>query len=332
MSPLPLSAAARRADALAVSGDVSKALAILTRAIADGDATAAIMLGEWRLSGHLVRRDLAAVRDLFGKAADLGAAEAESVYLALLANGAGGQRPHWQMALKRLGRLAETDPVFRRQADLIAAMKITQSGDPLTQASRSCISEKPHITVFPGFMTAEECRYVTDRAMPFLQPAVVIEPTTGRAIRDPIRLTDVAAFPFVDEDPALHAINRRIMAATATRYEQGEPIQVLSYQPGQEYKLHSDCLPPGQNQRIQTFLVVLDDRFSGGETSFPRIGLKWRGKTGDAIQFINVTANGEPEPLSWHAGLPITGGRKMLLSKWIREKPLDLSGPTGRLL
>ena len=32
----------------------------------------------------------------------------------------------------------------------------------------------------------------------------------------------------------------------------------------------------------------------------------------------------------WHAGLPVTRGRKLMLSKWIRDKPLDLAGPPGR--
>ena len=128
----------------------------------------------------------------------------------------------------------------------------------------------------------------------------------------------------------LHAINRRIAHATATTYEQGEPAQVLSYRPGEEYKLHSDALPGGGNQRVATFLVTLSDDFSGGATSFPRLGLELRGKTGDGLYFVNTDSAGQPEHAMWHAGLPVTQGRKLLLSKWIREEPLDLAGPPGR--
>ena len=130
----------------------------------------------------------------------------------------------------------------------------------------------------------------------------------------------------------LHAINRRIATATDTVYEQGEPLQVLRYRPGEEYKLHSDALPPGGEQRVTTMLVALETNFAGGETTFPRLGLRWRGREGEALIFANVGADGEPDPRMLHAGEPVTRGTKHLLSKWIRGRPLDLSGPPGRPL
>lgn len=321
--------------ALARRGEVAGAMELLSEAIAAGDAMAAATLADWRVGGDLVRRDLAEARVLYGKAADLGLGEAEPVYIALLANGAGGSGRRWAEALARLGRRAGSDPLAAHQRDLIAAMAIDAQGDPLEPSPREVISEEPRIAVIRGFLSAAECRYLAEQALPALQPAIVVHPQTGRAMLDPVRTALSAGFPFVLEDPVIHAINRRIMAATGTSYEQGEPIQVLSYEPGQEYKLHSDCLPPpppGQrlNQRIQTFLVTLDDRFEGGETSFPRIGLNLRCAAGDAVHFVNIDQVGQPEQLAWHAGLPVKRGRKLLLSKWIRQAPLDLSGPPGR--
>lgn len=151
-------------------------------------------------------------------------------------------------------------------------------------------------------------------------------------MRDPVRTARVAAFPFVLEYPALHALNRRIAAVTGTRYEQGEPVQVLCYDAGEEYKLHADALPPraGVNQRIATFLVALNADYEGGETTFPRLGLAWRGAIGEALHFRNVDAASAPANEMWHAGAPARRRRKFLLSKWIRAAPLDLSGPPGR--
>ncbi|WP_294172114.1 2OG-Fe(II) oxygenase, partial [uncultured Sphingomonas sp.] len=126
--------------------------------------------------------------------------------------------------------------------------------------------------------------------------------------------------------------NRRIAAATGTTYEQGEPMQVLSYAPGQQYKLHSDALTGDVNQRVVTFLVYLNDDYDGGATVFPDLHLMVRGSRGEGLLFRNVTAEGAPHPLARHAGQPVTSGRKMLLSKWIRMSPLDLSGPPGRPL
>lgn len=319
-----------QAEALAQQGRVAEAFQLLQAAIAAGDARAAAVLAEWRITGQHIRRDIAEARELFGQAAALGLREAEEVHIALLANGAGGSGRRWTDALERLEQRAQRDTAARQQADLIKAMSLSADGDPLLLPEPEVLSQTPRIALRRGFMSAAECRYLAECAQPMLQPAIVIDSRTGQPVRDPVRTADSAGFPFMLEDPAVHALNRRIMAATDTSYEQGEPIQVLSYQPGQEYKLHSDCLPPGNNQRVQTFLVALSDGFEGGETSFPRIGLSIRVAAGDAIHFHNVDSLGRPEPLAWHAGLPVTRGRKLLLSKWIREAPLDLSGPPGR--
>ncbi len=319
-----------RAIAAAQQGRIAEAFQLLTQGVESGHAQAALTLAHWRLAGDPIRRDLFAARDLFGTAAELGLAEAEPIHIALLANGAGGAGRRWGEALQRLGQRASKNALARRQAELISAMAIDAEGDPSGLPEAAVQSSVPEISIRRGFLSAAECRYLIDLAGPQLQPSIVVHPQTGEQLRDPVRTADFAAFPFVLEDPAIHALNRRIMASTGTSYEQGEPVQVLSYQPGQEYKLHSDCLPPGNNQRVQTFLVALTDQFEGGETAFPRIDLKLRVAAGDAIQFVNVDARGQPEPLARHAGLPVLAGRKLMLSKWIRATPLDLSGPPGR--
>jgi prolyl 4-hydroxylase len=73
-------------------------------------------------------------------------------------------------------------------------------------------------------------------------------------------------------------------------------------------------------QRVATCLTYLNDDYDGGETDFPRIGWRFRGKTGDALLFANVTSGKQPDPLTLHAGLPVTRGRKYLLSQWIRDR------------
>jgi prolyl 4-hydroxylase len=282
------------------------------------------------MAGALIRRDLGEARRLYGLAAGLGIAEAAPVHEAMLANGAGGSRRHWAEALTLLAARGTADPAAARGAALLAAMKIDAEGDPLDSPAREVVHHAPRLERLPGFLTADECRYLAELARPHLAPAVVVDPRSGRFIQDPVRNAETAGFPFVLEDPVLHAINRRIAHATATTYEQGEPSQVLSYKPGQEYKLHSDSLPPGNNQRIATFLVTLSDGFTGGATSFPRLGLELTGQLGDGLFFVNTDAAGQPDAAMWHAGLPVSSGRKLLLSKWIRGKPLDLAGPPGR--
>lgn len=313
-----------QAEALAQQGRIAEAFQLLSDAAATGGGFAAMTLADWRMSGTMIRRDMAEARRLYGLAAELGIAEAAPVHIALLANGAGGSGRHWRKALALL-RAHDA-----RAAKLIDAMVIDDEGEPLAEPTREVVHDAPRIERLPGFLSAEECRYLADLALPRLAPAVVVDPRSGQFIHDPVRKAETTGFPFVVEDPVLHAINRRIAHATATTYEQGEPAQVLSYRPGEEYKLHSDALPGGGNQRVATFLVTLSDNFTGGATSFPRLELELRGKTGDALYFVNTDDAGQPEPAMWHAGLPVTRGRKLLLSKWIREEPLDLSGPPGR--
>ena len=122
-------------------------------------------------------------------------------------------------------------------------------------------------------------------------------------------------------DPAIHALNRRLAAASGTGVEQGEPLQVLRYRPGQQYRPHFDAIPGLANQRVATALVYLNEDYEGGETCFVRSGLKVKGRRGDAIVFRNTTDEGRADPASEHAGLPVTAGVKLIASRWICAAP-----------
>ncbi|MFC7537492.1 2OG-Fe(II) oxygenase [Sphingomonas sp. GCM10030256] len=328
MPDLP-TAVVDHANSLADRGQVRDAFHLLNDAIARGDALAAATLADWRLTGAVIRRDLGEARALFGRAAELGLDEAEAVYLALLASGAGGIERHWDEMLEGLHRRGGQNQLARRQLSLLNAMKLDKAGNPARDFPSEQLRSNPDIVRFPRFLSGDEAAFVIDQANPLLSPSVVID-QTGAIIRDPVRTSSAAVFPFTREDPVLHAINRRIAAVTRTTYEQGEPIQVLSYEPGQQYKLHSDALPTGHNQRAMTFLVYLNDDYAGGETQFPDSNLTHRGERGDGLLFHNIDSHGQPYAAARHAGLPVRQGRKLLLSKWIRVAPLDLSGAPGR--
>jgi prolyl 4-hydroxylase len=118
----------------------------------------------------------------------------------------------------------------------------------------------------------------------------------------------------------VHALVRRIAAASATRVEQGEPLQVLRYRPGQQYRSHLDAVPVQGNRRILTMIVYLNDGYEGGETRFVKTGLSVRGRKGDGLLFRNTLPDGRPDPMSEHAGLPVTAGTKLIASRWIWER------------
>lgn len=314
------------ADALSADGRIEEAYRLLAGARAAADPEALIRLGDWRLAGRFVRRDLAAARELFRKAAGLGHAGARSVYTAFLANGTGGARD-WPGALALLGTAAEHDDAARDELGLVTRMELSPAGDPSKLPREEALSSSPRASCFRALFSPAECEFLIARARPWLAPSLVVDPQTGRQMPNPVRTSDAMAFPFVEESPAIHALNRRIAAATGTTPAQGEPLQVLRYRPGQEYKPHSDALAGDANQRVLTVLVYLNGGFEGGETRFVRTGLAFRGEPGDALVFRNVAEDGRPDPMAGHAGLPVRRGEKLIASRWIRARPFSVPPP-----
>jgi prolyl 4-hydroxylase len=320
------SASVESALILAASGRKPEAILLLNGACAQGDAEALFTKGVWRLTGDIIPRDLAQSRKLFGDAAAQGHAVARRVYTAFLANGTGGEAD-WPAALRLLSERSKGEPDAAREMRLINMMAVGANGEPVWLPDPRELSDSPRVTLFPGLFTPAECRFLIAVADPLMQPAVIVHPQTGKHIANPIRTSDSAALPFADESPAIHALNRRIANASATHVSHGEPLQILRYRPGQQYRSHSDALPQGGNQRVLTMLVYLNEDYGGGETHFFANGLSVSGKTGDGLLFRNVTADGRPDPKATHAGNPVIKGTKFIASRWIREKPLSLERP-----
>ena len=308
-----------KAYALVGGGNISEAVALLESAGREGNADALVELALWYLQGRPVLRDLAQTRAYFGAAAKLGHSQARMIHLSLLANGTGGPRD-WKRALELLdAAAADGDPDALAQLDLIGRMSIDDAGDPLSVPSAQSLSDQPDVKLFPALLTAAECSYLVSQADPLFQPAIVINSVTGETMPNPVRTSENAGFPWISETPAIHALNRRMAAASGTRAEWGEPLQILRYRPGQQYKPHYDGIAGEPNQRILTMLVYLNDGFTGGETAFVRTGLKVVGKPGDALLFRNADDRGNPDPIAEHAGLPVTSGEKLIASRWIRQ-------------
>jgi prolyl 4-hydroxylase len=70
-----------------------------------------------------------------------------------------------------------------------------------------------------------------------------------------------------------------------------------------------------------TFLLYLNDDYEGGETEFPVIGLRWKGRKGEGLFFWNVQPGGAPDERTLHAGAPVSRGEKWVLSQWIEGRP-----------
>jgi prolyl 4-hydroxylase len=320
---------AERAERLAAGGRRTDAVRLLEDGARRNDGDALFTLAAWYLAGQHLPRDLVQSRNLFAHAVKAGRGDALAVYIAFVANGTGGAAD-WREAMRLLTAFAPSDPAAEAQLRLIGAMALAEDGGPGQLPTAERLSERPDVVRFGALFTAAECDYLAGLAEPMLGPAVVVDPGSGRFILDPVRKSDVAAFPLAIENPAVRALNRRIAAASGTDVAQGEPLQVISYRPGQQYKPHVDAIAGADNQRSLTMLVYLNDGYDGGETQFLPEGPIVRGAKGDAILFRNVDAAGRPDPASRHAGLPVTTGRKLIASRWIRARPMDLGDRTDR--
>lgn len=319
---MPEPSAARRAVALAAEGRRDEALALLDQAAAAGDGEALFARGLWRIDGRLLARDLAAARADIGRAAQAGHGDAARVHEALLASGIGGARD-WGGALASLAARAEADPAAARELELLQRMALDAAGDAASIPAAEHLSDTPDIRMFHGLMSAEECAFLAGRAAPLFRPATIFHEGQQRFVRDPIRDSDAAGFPIVSESPFVHALNRRIAAASGTDVAQGETLQILRYAPGQQYRPHFDAIPGMANQRIFTALVWLTDDYQGGETDFLDLDLAVQGARGDMLLFANALPDGRPDPATRHAGRPILDGTKLIASRWIRARPPD---------
>lgn len=191
------------------------------------------------------------------------------------------------------------------------------------------VSTSPRIWTAPGFMTAAECRWVTARAAPRLEAVKVYE--GDKTHHSPLRSNTGAEFRTEHLDLVVAMLQRRISNTVGIPATFFEATTVLHYEVGQEFVRHVDYLSPAQpgvsqelavrGQRIATFLVYLNDGYEGGETDFPHLKYRYRGKPGDALTFANTHPDMSPDPRTLHAGLPPTSGEKWLLSQWIRGRP-----------
>lgn len=314
-----------KTEALLDAGRFAEAAQLLSTAAEAGEPPALAQLAQWRITGNIIPRDLATARRLLSQAAEAGDMAAGRLHAYFLAGGTGGPED-WAGAMAALRALAPRDPGVAGQIRVLEATNLTLLDSPPLPPIRQ-LSGEPYVAVAEGLLEPELCRYLTRIAEPMLQPSVVVDPATGRMVPNPIRVSDGAFFGVHNEDLVVNAINRLIAASSGTEYAQGEPLQVLRYRPGGEYRAHMDALNAEPNQRILTVLVYLSEDYEGGETQFLRTGLAFKGKIGDALLFRNVTPDGRADPKSLHAGLPVLSGTKLIASRWIRQRPFTFPPP-----
>ena len=280
-----------------------------------GVADAQNKAGELSLRGIGRPVDLKQARRWIGKAAAQGHPDALRTAAYFTAAGI-GCTAHRAKALAMLQALAPSD---RFVAVQLAFLQHLQCEEKLATAERRLISTDPHIELIVGLFSEAECRYIQLLAQPWLEPAMIYA-ASGDGMRDPHRDSDNMVIAPMTEDLVVQAINRTIAAASDTAVRWGEPLHVLRYGPGQQYRPHHDAhaFGPVEKRRIATALLYLNDGYQGGETHFPELDVTVRGGIGDLLIFHNLDDSKMPDMRMIHAGLPIAAGEKWLATRWIR--------------
>lgn len=279
------------------------------------DPHALLTLGECLVTGLDFPKNPAKGFKMIEKAAALGEEQARRTAIYLTNRGI-GRKANPALARNMLARLAKDDRFAAVQLGLLDHLECAAAAARVTP---EIVSADPYIAVYRGFFNKAEYTYLRHIGTPHMRPAMIAAGTSGGGVLDPVRRSDTTAIPLIEQDLIVHAIVSAIAEATGTDVDQGEPLALLRYGPGQEYRPHYDAYEEGWPgaQRQMTALVWLNDEYQGGETHFPRLGITVRGAPGDMLVFANLDANGNRDDRMEHAGLPVTRGEKWLASRWI---------------
>ena len=229
-----------------------------------------------------------------------------------------------ELALRRLAEVKEA------KAEEVVPI---DTGDLPVECTVETLSDRPRVFRLDNFMDAEECFHLMDYSKPFLAPSKVLQRGTGALVETEGRRSGSMRFANPLRDIVIWNLEQRLAQHSKLPVENGEPLTILHYAPGDEYRPHHDYFDPAVpgrevalrngGQRIATLMTYLNDVDQGGETEFLETGLRIPPTQGTGILFYNVLPDGAIDPQSRHAGLPVLAGEKWLATRWIREQAFD---------
>ena len=181
---------------------------------------------------------------------------------------------------------------------------------------------------FENLLSVDECNTIIDMAEPNIQKSTVMSENPNHPGR-----TSSHVFLKANND-LLQKIDNIVYSYLQIPVEHYEELQVVNYKSTQKYDAHYDACDPSEeickndterlgSLRYATFIIYLNDNFTGGETEFPKHNFKAKPKIGKAVLFFNLNDdNTNRRDNSFHGGLPPIVGEKWMCNKWIRLKPI----------
>ena len=185
----------------------------------------------------------------------------------------------------------------------------------------------PRVVLLGNVLTPEECDELIATARNRLQRSATFNAATGRNEAHQARTSEGTYFPTA-MTPLVARIEQRIADLLGWPLDHAEPLQVLYYRAGAEYKPHYDYFDPDGagadaalrhgGQRVATLVTYLNTPLQGGATTFPDAGLECAAVQGNAVFFSYERPH--PDTRTLHAGAPVIEGEKWVLTRWLRER------------
>lgn len=180
-------------------------------------------------------------------------------------------------------------------------------------------NEEPLIVVLGNVLSEEECDELIRLSQDRLQRSKIGDTREINNLR-----TSNSMFFQESENETITRIEHRVSQIMNIPIVNGEGLQILNYQIGQEYKPHFDYFDSGKkavsNPRISTLVMYLNDVEQGGETIFPKLNFSVCPQKGMAVYFEYFYNDQALNELTLHAGAPVVIGEKWAATQWMRRK------------
>ncbi|OLN93293.1 Prolyl 4-hydroxylase 1 [Colletotrichum chlorophyti] len=211
------------------------------------------------------------------------------------------------------------------------------------------VSKSPLVIYLSDFVTPTERAHLLDLASGTFTHSEVVDASGGRATRE----TRTSQSTSLWRDDVVRCIEERAIAFQGYGVPSShvEPLQLVKYGKGQQYRFHTDwfidpsnCKAQLGGNRISSFFgYVSVANVTGGGTNFPLLnaphddrwcafidcdepwekGVTFRPVEGNFVYWENLHHDGTGDHRNLHAGLPVTSGQKIGMNIWTRQSPLD---------
>lgn len=177
--------------------------------------------------------------------------------------------------------------------------------------------DEPLVLLLDNVLSGAECDALIDLALTRMQRAKIGSAHELSEVR-----TGSSMFFEESENEGIQTVETRVSELMNIPLSHAEPLQILHYKAGEQYRPHLDYFTSGNvaNNRISTLVMYLNDVEEGGETYFPSLRLTVAPKKGSAVYFEYFYNDPRLNELTLHGGNPIAAGEKWVATQWMRRQ------------